>query len=603
MRGPLGCLLLGAICVLVLLVTGSTIATDLPIEDDFEQVSTDPIPDVWTVFTADGSDGISVVDGMLLTRVISGGGANVQTKESITAQEISVEVDWMMESSSGNSLEVAFLSGSYNVFEENLVLTYTAGAKGWGIRYLRSHMMMTWYSYQNNVVEDVWYRVNLTVRDKWGELYVQRISSGVTTFHQRNWEITPLDPQVKASIGVAARDYVDDAFASYDNFRLFDSTPVELRSIVVDPLPTFEPVEDEPFTIDFIEYVQDPDGDPSDLYLSTTDPHVMGTYRLVATFRFTEGETIEIVALMVTDGSRETRIWAEFHIQWVNDPPHEVIILSPPNHTKVEAGTWVPLIVQAKDVDTGLLTVEWSSNLTGSIHRSNMLDRYEFEASFMDVGTHRVTATVSDGDNEVEAWIIVEVLELGAISGPDTGDVGTGLTLSFMICTIVVIVVIISLVSVASVVSRTRRAKRKESFQAVEAYRSLPQHAPPPIPRPQPRPKPPPSPDEEEVMDLIKVMSGESPGFVWDQPTEVNPVEEAIEETWRVGSVEEFIDILEDLPEGLPQSLWGKDWESLGANVVGTSTRRQDGSIVAFFGGRTYHADKRNLSTFMQEAE
>jgi len=73
-------------------------------------------------------------------------------------------------------------------------------------------------------------------------------------------------------------------------------------------------------------------------------------------------------------------------------------------------------------------------------------------------------------------------------------------------------------------------------------------------------------------------------------------------EDWRVGTVEEFVDLIEDLPEGFPEPLWGIDWWTLGAAVVNTSEMRSDGTPVCTVNRRTYYADKQDLDTFMQEA-
>jgi len=72
-------------------------------------------------------------------------------------------------------------------------------------------------------------------------------------------------------------------------------------------------------------------------------------------------------------------------------------------------------------------------------------------------------------------------------------------------------------------------------------------------------------------------------------------------EDWRVGSVEEFVDLIPDLPEGFPEPLWGIDWWALGSEAVSTSELRSDGVPICTVKGRQFHADKRDMDTFMQE--
>ncbi len=68
-----------------------------------------------------------------------------------------------------------------------------------------------------------------------------------------------------------------------------------------------------------------------------------------------------------------------------------------------------------------------------------------------------------------------------------------------------------------------------------------------------------------------------------------------------MGSVEEFVELIEELPEGFPEPLWGIDWWTLGREAVSTSELRNDGLPVCTVNGKQFHADKRDMDTFMQE--
>ena len=72
-------------------------------------------------------------------------------------------------------------------------------------------------------------------------------------------------------------------------------------------------------------------------------------------------------------------------------------------------------------------------------------------------------------------------------------------------------------------------------------------------------------------------------------------------EDWRVGTVDEFVELIEELPEGFPEPLWGIDWWTMGKVVVATSELRSDGLPVCTVNSNQFHADKRDMDTFMQE--
>lgn len=72
---------------------------------------------------------------------------------------------------------------------------------------------------------------------------------------------------------------------------------------------------------------------------------------------------------------------------------------------------------------------------------------------------------------------------------------------------------------------------------------------------------------------------------------------------WQITSVEEFIDLIPELPNGFPQPLWGIPQEKVAAEVLATSMLYSDGRPICYVGGKAYHADKKDLATFMQPFE
>lgn len=117
----------------------------------------------------------------------------------------------------------------------------------------------------------------------------------------------------------------------------------------------------------------------------------------------------------------------------VNDPPDAVIITSPENHTVVEEGGNVTFSVQVSDPDTvhgQVLTVTWTSNVSGTLRTLTSEDNLTFVVNGLPPGLHRVTVTVSDGELSRSGWLEVQVNEryvppekpAPTDDGPDLGN-------------------------------------------------------------------------------------------------------------------------------------------------------------------------------------
>ena len=69
-------------------------------------------------------------------------------------------------------------------------------------------------------------------------------------------------------------------------------------------------------------------------------------------------------------------------------------------------------------------------------------------------------------------------------------------------------------------------------------------------------------------------------------------------------SVPDVVEAIKNLPEGLPRSLWGWDWNEL-ANAVATGERAMspDGIPMVKVKGTWYYADLEDMDTFLQESQ
>ena len=70
----------------------------------------------------------------------------------------------------------------------------------------------------------------------------------------------------------------------------------------------------------------------------------------------------------------------------------------------------------------------------------------------------------------------------------------------------------------------------------------------------------------------------------------------------RIPSVPQVLQAIQDLPKGLPRSLWGMDWERIAEAVAtGERTRTPKGRTVVRINERFYYADIEDRRTFLKE--
>ena len=67
-----------------------------------------------------------------------------------------------------------------------------------------------------------------------------------------------------------------------------------------------------------------------------------------------------------------------------------------------------------------------------------------------------------------------------------------------------------------------------------------------------------------------------------------------------MSSVEEFMALIPQLPEGFPEPLWGIPQERVGQELVNTSSVGPDGRPCCYVAGKPYHADKRDMAKFLK---
>ena len=134
----------------------------------------------------------------------------------------------------------------------------------------------------------------------------------------------------------------------------------------------------------------------------------------------------------------------------VNDPPARPVVTGPANHSSFQEGEVINFTVYVDDPDLlfgQVLTVTWTSNITGEIGTGNSVQGTGLTRSDLTPGTHRITVVVTDLQYSREAWFELTVLEEEL---PDDDDDGSDLLTSTtgILILIVVIVVVVAIVVV-----------------------------------------------------------------------------------------------------------------------------------------------------------
>jgi len=174
-----------------------------------------------------------------------------------------------------------------------------------------------------------------------------------------------------------------------------------------------------------------------------------GTLRIVAGPGDT-GEHTAILRVADPDGgvaSMEIKVV----VRDINDPPGEIFILSPADHTIVAQGTNVTFAVDVRDPDEErgqIVTVVWTSNITGKLKTLTSGSGFTFRTADLEPGTHLITITASDGLLQSEA-----TLELTVLPPPKEDDAETqwltgesALLLPMLLVLVILVIVTVMLV-------------------------------------------------------------------------------------------------------------------------------------------------------------
>ncbi len=133
----------------------------------------------------------------------------------------------------------------------------------------------------------------------------------------------------------------------------------------------------------------------------------------------------------------------------VNDPPARPVVTSPANHSTFQEGENITFSVEVDDPDLSLgqvLTVTWTSNISGEIGTGNSVQGTGLTRSDLAPGTHRITVVVTDLQYSREAWFEFTVLEEEVPDDDDESDLLTSTTGILILIVVIVVVAVVVVV-------------------------------------------------------------------------------------------------------------------------------------------------------------
>jgi hypothetical protein len=576
--------------------------------DDFEGGNGPLDPYKWDVRKVDATSNASVLEGAMRLHVRGWDRVTVRPLFTMTTHPCTISFKWMQEADAGHTLEFQVLSSDDGEDWYSEEWYYYEAPTG------------TWYSgnptkvptYRSKISTQaaevgVWYDVQLVVE-------ATRVKFSVTEpgkedpLVDKDWySIT--GPHTTVEVAAWAEEHTITA-ARIDDFGFYSNVAPVKPPIVVDEIPPIPVVEDLVTRIDLAPYVHDPDDDDiSDISVNTMDLHVIdidGFEVLVTCWE--EGGTVE-VRLTFTEGNRSTTAFLDLVVEGINDPPR-ITLFEPLDGQTLYDIDQLRIEFQVTDPDSERWDAEWYvQSLSADYDWSGKAvlgssRSYTGIAPNIVPGSYLIGISVTDGwDNEtVQAWVYVESTETTPAQTTDTGFIATCFGLLFIGVVAIGVIftflvkdrrkrydqVQLDAMRLNRMAKKQRTQRRAPPARAAAPPREVMASAPP---KAQPSTAPAyATPRAEPIVPFPTPGPAQEPGSIHLVPTA----------DWRVGSVEEFIDLIPDLPEGFPEPLWGIPQEKVAEEVVATSTIGPRGTPVCRVGGKTFHADKRDLDTFLQ---
>ena len=398
--------------------------------------------DKWNITCTDDDEFVIIEGGKLRAHSTGNGYAYVKSVTHFRKNNVTLLVDFSIKTNNGRAVDIRIDTvndeGNYPRW---VGIGYDADTYGWTPLYHQDGEEVSGgYSYVVNALTGVWYTANITVRWDRLDITISQRSDGKVIHSYKDIEIEPLHGDNRLHIGVYQFHETMDSDSYYDNLQLYSLDEPYNEPPVWSSIEPQHAVEEVPVTLDLSAYVYDPDGGPRPLEIVSSSPFVRSIEGHRVTFAFPEGVIEADVPLSVTDGRADASTGVPFVIEPTNDPPL-VVFLSPPDGSVHELGSEVAFVLVATDPDLPPgrdLAIEVSSNISGLLWSHECGGEVEFRTDRLTLGTHRVVATTSDGEEDCTSWLDVTMVE--EIVDPPRFQVSEGRMLLLLVVAVLALV-------------------------------------------------------------------------------------------------------------------------------------------------------------------
>jgi len=167
-------------------------------------------------------------------------------------------------------------------------------------------------------------------------------------------------------------------------------------------IPAWNVTEEQVCRLNLTDYIKDLNDAPSGLVLACNASNIT-VDGLVLIANFEDWRPSHVIHLTVSDGDDEARAMLTVNVVNVNDPPVIRRLLSPSDGAIIPEGRTVTFDAEYYDPDTvqgDELEVTWTSSIDGELARYRVDGSGQFVAANLSEGQHRITVTLSDGEQK-----------------------------------------------------------------------------------------------------------------------------------------------------------------------------------------------------------
>jgi hypothetical protein len=205
-------------------------------------------------------------------------------------------------------------------------------------------------------------------------------------------------------------------FAAVDSLGEWDEGIVNNVSVINAPpvatgLSQWIVREESEERLDLGDYLSDANDALSSLTVTCQDANITVDGLVLSTY-FDDWTEDHSIMVSVSDGENTTSVNIMLTIINVNDPPYDVVILSPTDGSVFGIGEPISFQVVFGDPDIiagQVITIVWTSDMEGELQRTTSGTFEDFTLSDLEPGTHKITVRISDGEEFVTASVDITI--------------------------------------------------------------------------------------------------------------------------------------------------------------------------------------------------